>query len=397
MLKNDLERRGFKVVTWPQKAALYIINTCSVTAKAERETRQIISQIKKKYPKSLILVTGCFVDKNNRLVDFWQKNKKKIIEICQKIDKQKIKKAVGKLLDRDSRTRVFIKIQDGCHQFCAYCIVPFLRGKPKSRAVLPLLTEIKEYEKLGGQEIVLVGTNIGEYGSNVRCQIFHTKTVDLEVLLRLILERTEIKRIRLSSLWPTKITKSLISLFQKNRRLCPHFHLSIQSASDQVLKLMGRNYTKADVEGAVKMIKKIPDAILTADFIVGFPGESERDFKETYNFIKKQKFFRLHIFRYSKRPWTRAEKMPDQVPEKIKKERSQKLIELGKKLNQEIREKFLNKTYPVLFEQKTGQFWQGLTPNYLKVFVKSRKNIKNEIYNVHLFKLYKDGILGKIV
>ncbi len=418
ILEEDLERNDLTVVSWPSEAPLYIVNACSVTAKAEHETRQIVSQIKRKFPKSHLLVTGCFIDSNNKLVDDWEHNKKRVVQHCLEVGRRKMARrsdSQSRLGINKKRTRFFIKIQDGCNKFCAYCLVPYLRGRSRGRPPKEILDEIKKCERRGVKEIVLVGTNIGEYqyklktqNSKFKIQNSPKKSLRLPAgqakiknfglvgLLKMILAETNILRIRLSSLWPSKITRDLLELFKNNLRLCPHFHLSIQSASDRILKLMGRDYNRKQLEKIINEIKKVPDAILTADFIIGFPGETSKEFQETYHFVQKHLFFRPHIFRYSIRPRTKAGVMAGQIANRLKKRRSQKLISLAKKISKNLRKKFLGKNYLVLFEEKVGEFWQGLTPNYLKVFVRNNKDLKNQIYQVNLVSLFKDGAKGRI-
>ena len=403
---KKLIQQNYQIVPIKEKANYYLINSCAVTAKAEKEFRQLINQIKRREPKSFLIVTGCYLPQQNKKVDLWGKRE----ELFNKIKKinttmlhsvrvknnevNRISKNFPNTADTriinsitSLRTRSFIKIQDGCDKFCTYCLVPYLRGKPKSKPIKKIIQEIREKERQGYQEVVLVGVDIGQYQSDG----------NLVHLVREILNKTNIPRLRLSSLWPTTITSELIDLFQ-NPRLCPHLHLSIQSGSNKILRLMGRNYTKQDIGKIIKMARrKIPNLNLTADIIVGFPGESEKEFQATYKFIKSIGFSKIHIFKYSARPLTAASRFPCQVPKLIQKKRSQKLIKLGSQLNRKIRQKFIGHQLPVLFEQPKNGYWTGLTNNYLRVYTKSRENLSNQIRRVRLEKIWQDGLNGTLV
>jgi len=387
-LKEKLFNLGFQIVSEKQKADIFIINACAVTAKAEKELRQKINQIKKQFPKSFLIVTGCYLPQKNNKVDLWIKRNKLIGYLSTQVirENNEIRNSKKNVIGRNktSRTRSFIKIQDGCDNYCTYCIVPFLRGKSKIRSSNSILSEIKKREKEGYKEIVLVGTDL-------------RKVKSLVSLLKKILKNTKIPRIRISSLWPTAVTSDLINLIKNEPRICPHLHLSIQSGSDKILKRMNRDYT---VEHCKNIIRKIRDRIsmisISADIIVGFPGEKEKDFQKTLNFVKKANFLKVHVFRYSPRPKTVAAKMPDQIPEKIKKERSRKLIALCEKISKRVKSKFLGQIDSVLIENQKNNFWTGFTPNYLRVYIKSLKPLANQIIKVKLLRLYKDGFYGKM-
>ncbi|MDD5626189.1 MAG: tRNA (N(6)-L-threonylcarbamoyladenosine(37)-C(2))-methylthiotransferase MtaB [Patescibacteria group bacterium] len=398
-LREKFEERGLKIVEPFQKADFYIINACAVTQKAEKETRQLISRIKRMFPKTYLIVIGCFTSilRLDRefigKVDKWIDNKNK-----EKADKlilgQILKKKKGKN-ELKKKTRAFIKIQDGCRNYCSYCIVPYLRKEILNKPPQKIIQEIKNRERNGCQEIVLVGTNIGNY---------RIGKYDLKDLLREILDKTTIKRIRLTSFWPTLINQEFVKLIQNNPRICPHIHLSIQSASSEVLEKMNRPYSRKDLEKIIKQLKQIKDINLTADIIVGFPGESEKDFQETYNFVKSSQFLKIHVFKFSARPGTKASLVEDEISDKIKKIRSNKLIKLGEKLSEKQRKTFINSTSEALIENKRSEYWQGYTPNYLKVFFKSlptgqagKQNLTNQIVKVKLVKFYQDGFMGKFI
>ncbi len=419
-LKEKFEDKGFQVVPSMMAADIYLVNACAVTQKAEKDVRQIIHQIRRLAPKSYLIVTGCFTSqikaqeelKGN--VDIWINNEKK-----QAIDKvilgdlclEPRESIAGLVTDR--KTRALIKIQSGCQRYCSYCIVPYLRKKVYSRPIKQVIQEIKQKQERGWQEVVLVGTNIGAYDDKA-------EELDLFGLLKQVLKKTNIPRIRLSSIWPTSVNSELLALIKTNRRICPHVHLSIQSASDKILKRMNRSYNKADLERIIKGLSQIPDINLTADIIVGFPGEKDSDFHQTLGFIQWAKFLKIHVFRFSPRPETKAAGLKDQVLEKIKQARSKELIKKGELVSQKVRKKFLNQTVSVLIEARQNEIWQGFTPNYLKVFVhpvrnlrrncssfdksefisngvSSDRNLANQIINVKLIDLYRNGIKGKVL
>ncbi|MDD4996023.1 MAG: MiaB/RimO family radical SAM methylthiotransferase [Patescibacteria group bacterium] len=387
-LKEKFLKQGWEIKQGNIKADLYVINACAVTQKAEKEVRQLIHRVKKNYPRSLLAVIGCFtseIKKTEKKVDFWINNFEKynILKIIS-LKTRRPQKAFNKI---ERRNRFLIRIQTGCQHYCSYCIVPFFRPKIFNRPLKEIIKEINEKEKQGCQEAVLVGTNIG---------LYREKEFNFVDSLREILKKTAISRIRLSSLWPTNIDQDLLSLF-KNKRLCPHFHLSIQSASDRILKLMNREYTRADLEKIIKGIKKIPAVGLTADFIVGFPGEKDIDFQKTKNFIKSAGFLKIHVFRFSPRPQTAAVNFKNQITERIKQERSQELIELGKKIGENGKNKLLKTRNEVLIESKINSYWQGWTGNYLKVFVQNSRCLINKIVKVKLIKRFREGFIGQII
>jgi len=332
-ISADLISRGHSLSNNPN---LIIINACAVTYKAVREVRQKVAQLKRKFPRAKVKVIGCLEQGRKK---FPLKNPIAITP---------------------ARTRALIEIQDGCNNFCAYCIVPFMRGKPKSIPANKIIQQINQLKDF--KEIVLTGVNIGLYKNG------------LDNLLKKILKQTNIPRIRLGSLWPTHINNKLINLYSKNSRLCPHFHLSIQSGSNKILKSMGRNYTTARIKHITQQCRaKIKNINFTCDIIVGFPGETDKDFQKSCQLIKDIGFSKVHVFRYSKRPRTKAEKMPDQIPEETKQARSQQLIR--------IKPTMPTKKLPILWEDKKHGYWYGFTTNYIRVKrkVKKEENLKNTI------------------
>lgn len=391
-LEKKFKDQDWQIVNKKTQANVHFINACVVTQKAEKEVRQLIHLVKRKFPNCFLVVAGCFTPwmkvKEKQNVDLWLKDQEK-----QKIGKILLKGLEKNFLIKKSkikvekRTRSLIKIQSGCQHYCTYCIVPLLRKKVVSCLIKNIIQEIKRKEEQGCQEIVLVGTNIGLYTDP-------QKNLNLTDLLKEILQKTSIPRIRLSSLWPTNINSELISLIKKEPRLCPHFHLSVQSASNEILKRMNRQYTQANLNKIIKKIYQIPNVNLTTDMIVGFPGETDSDFTQTLEFVQKSKFLKVHIFRFSPRLKTRAADFKEQISEQVKQRRSRELIKLGEKVSQQRRKDFFGQQFSVLIETKQGRYWQGLTSNYLKVFIQSKKDLTNKIIQVKLVRLYKDGIIG---
>jgi threonylcarbamoyladenosine tRNA methylthiotransferase MtaB len=384
-LTDLLVKNGFKISF--DQPEIVIVRGCSVTKKAEKETRWKIRELKRKV-NSFIIAAGClrkdFFLKEADLIIPKEKEEILFSEI-KKIFRKNLKKEKDKI---KLKTRSFIKIQDGCQRYCSYCLIPYLRGKERSRKSEEIIKMIKEKEKNGYKEIVLTGVNIERW---------REKDKDLIWLIKKILKKTKIERIRISSLWPEKIDDRFLSLFE-NKRVCQHLHLSLQSLSPSVLKRMGRFYNLEKVEKIIKKIKKkFPNLTLTADIIVGFPNETDKEFKQTYKKLKELKLAKIHVFRYSLREGTKAAEMINQIDEKTKKKRAKIILNLSKKLEKEWKKKNLGQIRQVLFEKKKDNFWQGLTDNYLKVFVKSEKNLANQILPVKLVKLYKEGLLGKLI
>ena len=383
------------------RADFYVVNACAVTQKAEKQTRQIIRQIKQYYPESPLIVTGCFTKQIllykdiREQVDIWVNNDKKqeLVDIVlarfNRTGNSLYKSSSPNAADR---TRALIKIQDGCQRFCSYCVVPYLRKNLYSKPVDEIIREIKHKQKNGFKEVVLAGANISLYSHHRDS----TSIVNLVGLLEQILSHTSMPRIRLSSLWPTVVNDELVRLIKSNDRLCPHIHLSIQSACDKILLLMNRNYAQRELRRVIKKLYQIKDIGLTADIIVGFPGETNSDFQETADFVQWARFLKIHVFRFSSRKGTKACIFKNTVPDKVKQVRSRALRQVGEKTAVENRKKYFNKTLPVLFENKKDSHWSGLTPNYLKVYCKSTKGLANQIINVKLIKLYRDGIIGML-
>ncbi|NMB48379.1 tRNA (N(6)-L-threonylcarbamoyladenosine(37)-C(2))-methylthiotransferase MtaB [Candidatus Kuenenbacteria bacterium] len=385
MISADLISLGLKPASQPL-ADLIIVNACAVTAKAELEVTRKIHQLQKFRSRAKIIFTGCFSIQEIPGVDL----------VVPGSQKEKIKKIVAAWLPPAVKLptatiapqsgthphRAFIKIQTGCHNFCSYCLVPFLRGLPVSRPASQIVTAIKKSVGQGLQEVVLTGVNIGLYETQNSINSPKNNSLSLVELLRLILSKTDMPRIRLGSLWPTHITPGLIRLYAKEPRLLPHFHLSIQSGSNRILKLMNRRYTREEVIKITRACRRqIPDVNFTCDIIVGFPGETEKDFQNTCDLVKTIGFSKVHIFQFSPRPNTGAAAMSGQIPGSIKKARYQRLFALAEIVARREKNKFKNKKLPVLWEGIAAGWQYGFTSNYLRVKkkVKPGENWENQI------------------
>lgn len=408
-LKENLQKEGFFIVRWKDKADIYIINACGLTAGAEQSTRQIIRQAKRQNQTAKIFVTGCFKQKMPE-VDFYTTNHKKIITKIKKLnpanfvvflrprkndEKENPANFTSSLSVVKSPTRAFIKIQTGCDNFCSYCVIPHFRGKPKSVSAQKIISTINRKVAQGFKEIVLTGVNICKYNDQhslhgSQCDAAASKCkqplkpFNLTELVQKILNETEIQRIRFSSLDPTLIDDRFIALFH-NPRVMPHIHLSLQSGSDRILKLMNRKYTAKKYLSLTKKIKKqFPLTGFTTDVIVGFPDETEKDFLATCNLVKKVGFLKVHIFPYSPRPGTTAAKMASQIDAKTKKDRFLRLQTISDVTRKNFIKKMINKIVPVLFEEKSDNAWFGYTPNYLRIKLPTKQNLNNKIVDIKI-------------
>ena len=407
-MKQKFIQAGYEIKEFNEISDIYIINTCTVTNTADRKTRQIFRRVKQLNNEAILIVVGCYVqvakeelekineidlilgnNEKNNIVELLEKYKEDRI-IVSEIDKTISYKEFGEITYTEN-VRAFIKIQDGCNNFCTYCIIPYARGRVRSRKISSIVNEIKKIAKQGIKEIVLTGIEIASYGSD-----FEEK-IGLIDLLEELNKIQDIKRIRLGSLEPRLITEEFIERLKKLDKICNQFHLSLQSGCDETLKRMNRKYTIDSAENGINILKNnFNDLILTADIIVGFPGETEEEFEKTYKFIKKIKLYKIHTFKYSKRKGTVAEKMDNQIPEQVKERRSRKIIELSDIIQKEINKSYINKQMDVLFEEKEGEYYKGHTKNYMMVYVKSEKKLKNQIKTITIKKIECDRIVGII-
>jgi threonylcarbamoyladenosine tRNA methylthiotransferase MtaB len=395
-LARRLEAAGYTVVSPEDKADIYVLNTCSVTLTADRKSRHLLRQARRRNPAARLVAIGCYAEhapedlgaiKGVELV-LGNDAKMGLLDLLGHVSNLK---AViqGRGKSRRGRTRAFLKIQEGCKNFCSYCIVPYVRHKEASVSAEAVLTSVKELLSEGCREIVLTGTEIGAYNDD---------GTNMEDLIKRVLAETAqftAVRFRLSSLQPHHITPGLLALW-KDPRLCPHFHLSLQSGSDPVLKRMKRKYTTADYRRAVELLRAaVPEVAVTTDVIVGFPGKTDAEFEETVAFCKEMRFARIHVFPFSPRPGTAAASMPNQVPDDVKKERTDRMLALAKESARQFHQGFLGKTLEVLWEQQAGGIWSGYTGNYIKVYSKSGADLTNTMTRVKLVKLYREGMWGE--
>jgi len=377
-LSQDLESAGFEVVKFGTDENVAIIRACGVTMGASATTREIIRRAKKN--KAKVIATGCL--ENNELpeIDFVAKDNKEILKIILGLQDKNIEISQKLKKNKNKKTRALVKIQTGCNFNCAYCIIPHFRGKSASLTPAEIINKIKDLEKRGYKEITLTGVNI--------CQYKHEKK-DLADLLDFILKETIIPRIRLGSLDPRLITASLITLYSKNSRLMPHWHLSLQSGSNKILTKMNRHYTAQKYFEITESLRQTnPLFSFTADIIVGFPGETDEDFKESCKFVKKVQLTKIHVFPYSPRPKTPAAIMTDQVQDSIKTKRVKELLKISNEVGREFKKRFIGLKREILFENKRNGYWFGFTPEYIKIKKRSFFNLSNRIKLVKIKNKY---------
>ena len=381
MLARELAGKGFALITG-NRADAFIINSCSVTHAADGKSRHLVRILRALNPSAVIAVTGCYAERAreeliNCGADIVSGNRDKatLANLFVTSPSQKTYSTAGR---EANRVRSFIKIQDGCNKFCSYCIVPLVRPTIYSIDGDTVVKEIRARTRDGCKEIVLTGTEIGSYCSN---------GLGLIDLIKLILRETSVSRLHLSSLQPQEIIGDLLDLWQ-DRRLCHHFHIALQSGNDGVLKMMGRRYTTGVYMKAVEMVRAaVPNASVTTDIIVGFPGESEEEFEDSYEFCRRMKFAALHIFPYSARPGTMAAQMPGKICEKVKKHRGSVMLELAASSADEFARRFMGQTREVLWENEVRRgsgIYSGLTDNYIRTYARTSRDIANTISKVRL-------------
>ena len=410
-MSQEFIENGYDVVDFNEIADVYIVNTCTVTNMADRKSRQMLRRVKENNSESVLVACGCYaqVAKNElekiEEIDLIIGNneKKDIVKIVEEYIENKIKENVVSdvMYQKEyvefgtttytEKTRAVVKIQDGCDRFCSYCIIPYARGRVRSRKIENVIKEAESMVKDGLQEIVLTGIHIGSYGKDFN------NGIGLIDLLEELNKIENLKRIRLGSIEPTIVTKEFVERLSKLDKICDHFHLSLQSGCDETLKRMNRKYSADEFENVTKLLReKFPNAALTTDIIVGFPGETDEEFNKTYEFLDKIKFYKMHIFKYSQRKGTKAAVMPNQIDGSVKEERSRKLIELSDKNEQYYNQMYVGKQVEVLFEEKNGKYFRGHTKNYMVVNVEA-DNLENKIVNVEIIKNLGIELEGKIV
>jgi len=395
-LARELVAAGYELVKTVDEADVYILNTCTVTHIADRKSRNLLRQAHRRNGRARLIAVGCYAERASQGlagiegVDLVLGNDKKakVVSRLPELGCPTFSPSTWQGVHNYGRNRSFVKVQDGCDNFCRYCVVPLVRSRVESMPVGKVVVEIQNRVIDEVKEVVLTGTEIGAY---------HSSGVNLTGLLKRILEETAVTRLRLSSLQPQEISAEMLKLCEDSR-LCPHFHLSLQSGSDSVLQRMKRRYTTAEYERAVTMIREaLPDAAITTDVIVGFPGETEAEFEESHDFCRQIGFARIHVFPYSRRPGTEAAGMPDQVSDSMKRERTRKMLALAEESALNFRQRFIGCTMKVLWEQKSSGVWSGYTGNYIKVYAKSDEDLSNQLIPVKLESIYKDGVWGRKV
>ena len=388
LLARGLVEAGYELVTRVSQADIYVLNTCTVTHTADRKARQRLRQARRHNPSALVVATGCYARRAHQElaridgVDLvtGSNGKEHLLSLMAETRRQGhptiLDKTAGISRPPARRTRTFVKVQNGCNTPCSYCIVPLVRGRETSLPTSEVITEVGRRVAEGYQEVILTGTEIGQY---------HHDGTNLQGLLERILTKTNVNRLRLSSLQPQEISPGLLGLWADDR-LCPHFHLSLQSGSDPVLDRMRRRYDTSEYQQAVSQIRgNVPDAAVTTDVIVGFPGETDNEFEESYRFCRRMEFARIHVFPFSSRSGTEAAKIPDQIDSKTKKQRSDTMLTLAEESARDFRQRFSGRTMTVLWEQRTGEgIWSGVTGNYLRVFTKSEEDLSNRLMPVTL-------------
>lgn len=411
-MQHLLEEAGYEIVPFTQKADVYVINTCSVTNMADRKSRQMLHKAKKNNPDSIVVAAGCYVQTsekevlNDLSVDIVIGNDRKhdLVRLLEEYSLDSVNDTVDDINDgkhdfeelfidqTKEHTRAFIKVQDGCNQFCSYCIIPYARGRVRSRRFENVIAEVERLAANGFKEVVLTGIHLSSYGVD-----FEEATGLLE-LIQAVNAVKGVERIRLGSLEPKIVTEHFASELSKLDKICPHFHLSLQSGCDATLKRMNRKYTTKEYERGCELLRKyFVHPAITTDVIVGFPGETEEEFEQTKAYLEHIHFYEMHIFKYSKRKGTRAAVMPDQIDEQIKAARSEKLIALGHDMSKEFRKFYIGKNEEVLFEEKAvigdKEYFVGYTKEYVKVAKKTDENLENQIVSGRISGMLTDEIL----
>jgi len=417
-MEQILKNAGYEIVDSEPGADIYIINTCTVTNIADRKSRQMLHKAKKMNPDAVVVAAGCYTQtdggaiEKDEAIDIVVGNNRKrdILTILEEyFDKTETKSIIGQLDTRidinhtseyeemtleqmQQHTRAYVKVQDGCNQFCSYCIIPYARGRVRSRRLADIKKEVTAIAGKGFKEVVITGIHVSSYGADLE------EDKSLIDVIETAAKVPGIERVRLSSLEPGIITEEFMDRLSCIKEICPHFHLSLQSGCDTVLKRMNRKYTSEEYLGKCRIIRDVfPDAAITTDIIVGFPGETEEEFSITEEFAKQVNFAQMHIFKYSKRRGTKAAEMEGQIDDTVKHERSKRLIESGKKLRDSYTDKFIGGVKEVLFEQEElvggVKYFTGFTKEYVKIAVLSEEDLTNHIVNVNVKGRLNDEIL----
>ena len=407
------EKEGYEKAETEDYADVYVINTCTVTHMSDRKSRQYIRRMKKKNPDAIIAVVGCYsqvspeeilsIDEVNLVMG--TNDRKKIVEEVKKIDASRKVSTVDDIMKvkafeeieinkTNGKTRAFMKIQDGCDRYCSYCIIPYARGRVRSRDLESIVKEVENLASNGYKEVVLTGIHVASYGKDI-------KDSDIKLLdvIKQINDIEGIERIRLSSVEPILFTDEFVEAVSTMDKVCPHYHLSLQSGCDETLKRMKRRYTTEEYKAIVDRLRDaIPNVSITTDVIVGFPGETNEEFDKTYEFLKDIELTHMHVFKYSPRKGTPAATMENQVDPSTKHDRSEKLLQLNEENFNKFGQRMLDKEFNVLFEQKVGDNkYEGLTENYVKVIVESDNDISEQILKVKIKDVKNEFLEGILV
>jgi len=415
VMEGLFKQRGYEMVPFDQVADVYVINTCSVTHLGEKKSRQIIRRAIRLNPEAVVAVAGCYAQISPKEIEAIEgvkvivgtQDRKRIVDLVEQAAHcmspvnvvTNIMNAEHfediPLFEAPGRTRAFLKIQEGCTNFCTYCIIPYARGPLRSRSLASIIQETEKLIAAGFKEIVLTGIHLGAYGRDVEDEI------TLADAVRSILSIKGLVRLRLGSLESIEISDELIALMKQDDRLCSHLHLPLQAGDAAILKAMNRHYTLDEYQQLITNIRnKVEDIAISTDIIVAFPGETPEMFNNALTFVEKMNFSRMHIFPYSRRSGTPAAEYSGQIPEEEKKRRVQIMQELAEKKEDEFLQRFINRQFTVLFEmenEKNANIIDGLTGNYIRVYTNGNQNMQGKSYQVLLEKPYRDGVWGKIV
>lgn len=407
-MAQEFVEAGYEVVDFNEVADIYVVNTCTVTNIADRKSRQMLRRVKEISPEAVLVACGCYAQVGREELEkiedidmiIGNNEKKDIVEIIEDYQNEKNAIISDVMQQKEyvefgtttytEKTRAVVKIQDGCDRFCSYCIIPFARGRVRSRKLENVVTEVEQIVDNGLKEVVITGIHIASYGKDFR------NGIGLIDLLEELNKIEGLKRIRLGSIEPTIITEEFVDRLAKLDKICDHFHLSLQSGCDETLKRMNRRYTCDEFEKGTKLLRKaFPNAALTTDIIVGFPGETEEEFNTTYEFLKKIAFYKMHVFKYSQRKGTKAAVMPNQVDGSVKEQRSKVLLKLSDENEEMYNSEYVGKFVEVLFEEKDGEFFKGHTSNYIEVWAKG-EDLENVICDVEVVENCFGHLVGNV-
>lgn len=409
-MEGLFKQRGYEIVPFEEKADFYVINTCSVTSLGDRKSRQVIRRARRQNPQAIIAVCGCYAQVHPEEIKAIEgvrvvlgtKERSHIVDYVERAAPEDgILDEVGNIMeardfediplyDMPQRTRAFLKIEDGCQNFCSYCIIPYARGPVKSRHLDKIRDEAGKLVRAGFKEIVLTGIHLGAYGRDL------SEEVTLADACREVLKADGLRRLRLGSLESIELSPDLFALIRGDDRFCAHLHLPLQAGSDSVLHDMNRQYTTAEFARLIRRVEEeLPGVAISTDIIVGFPGETEEDFRQGLAFVEQMNFSRMHVFPYSRRTGTPAAERKDQVEESVKKERVHRMQALAARKTEAFHRMFLGRTMRVLFETCQDGVTDGLTDNYIRVYTEDPAEC-GEMYEVELQRLFRDGVFGRI-